>query len=100
METLAMTFQKELIEKMYRAKRECGYNPTRFNQMLAQYGGVETAKRLIGNCLRTGTPSDGYTTLFMAGRQDLTLENSGCDPKYADLFTEEEISLCRQLLGK
>ena len=100
METLASKFQNELIVKMYKAKKECNYNPTRFNQMLAQYGGVGTAKRLIGNCLLTGVPSDGYTTLFMVGRSDLTLEDSVCDPKYAELFTEEEISLCRHLLGR
>ena len=34
-----------LISKMYRAKKEYKYNPIRFNQMLARYGGVGTAKR-------------------------------------------------------
>ena len=86
MNSLELQFQNELIQKMIRAKKECNYNPTRSNQMLAQYGGVGTAKRLIGNSIRTGTPSDGYTTLFMAGRFDLTLEDSVCNPKYYTLF--------------
>ena len=49
MDKLALQFENELKDKMLRAKKECKYNPTRFNQMLAQYGGVETAKRLISN---------------------------------------------------
>ena len=39
MEVLTRTFEEELREKMIQAKKECKYNPTRFNQMLAQYGG-------------------------------------------------------------
>lgn len=100
METLALKFQNELIAKMDRAKKECNYNSTRFNQMITQYGGVETAKRLIGNSLRTRRPSDGYTNLLLAGRTDLTMEDSICDPQYAELFTEEEISLCKEFLGR
>ena len=42
MEILAKKFEEELKLKMLRAKKECKYNPTRFNQMLATYGGVET----------------------------------------------------------
>ena len=97
---LKQEFQKEMIQKMAQAKIECKYNPTRFNQMIARYGGVETAKRLIGGCIRTGTLSEGYTTLLMAGRTDLTLEDSVCDPKYSALFTKEEITVCRKLLGR
>lgn len=36
---LTIAFENELKDKMLRAKKECKYNPTRFNQMLAQYGG-------------------------------------------------------------
>lgn len=97
---LEQEFQKEMIQKMAQAKIECKYNPTRFNQMIARYGGVETAKRLIDGCIRTGIPSEGYTTLLMAGRTDLTLEDSVCNPKYSALFTKEEITMCRKLLGR
>lgn len=34
MEVLTRTFEEELREKMIQAKKECKYNPTRFNQML------------------------------------------------------------------
>ena len=48
-EKLSHQFEEELKDKMMRAKKECKYNPTRFNQMLARYGGVATAKQLIEN---------------------------------------------------
>lgn len=99
MDKLELQFENELKDKMVRAKKECKYNPTRFNQMLAQYGGVETAKRLIANGIAAGMPSDGYTTLFLCDRLDLTMEHSVCKPEYRDLFTEEEVYYCISLLG-
>lgn len=99
MDKLALQFESELKGKMLRAKKECKYNPTRFNQMLARYGGVETAKRLIANGIATGITSDGYTTLYICGRLDLTMEHSVCKPEYQHLFTMEEICYCQNLLG-
>ncbi len=100
MSDLALQFEKELKNKMLQAKKECRYNATRFNQMLAQYGGVDTAKRLIANGMITGKTSDGYTTLFLCGRLDLTMEQSVCKPEYQELFAEEEIAYCKALLSK
>lgn len=99
MSKLAQQFENELRDKMFRAKKECKYNPTRFNQMLTQYGGVGTAKRLIANGIMTSKTSDGYTTLYLCGRLDLTMEHSVCQPKYRELFTQEEIDYCNTLLG-
>ena len=99
MDKLELQFENELRDKMLRAKRECKYNPTRFNQMLAQYGGVGTAKRLIASGIATGTTSDGYATLYLCGRLDLTMEHSVCKPEYRDLFTVEEVHYCNSLLG-
>ena len=42
---------------------------------------------------------DGYTTLFLNSRLDLTMEHSVCKPEYHELFTEEEITYCKSLLG-
>lgn len=95
---LAHQFTEELKDKMLRAKKECKYNPTRFNQMIAKWGGVETAKQLISSGLRTGFPSDGYTMLLLCGRLDLTMEHSVCKPEYQALFTQHEISYCKSLL--
>ena len=42
------------------AKRECGYNPTRFMQLVAEKGGVAAAKQLI----RKAGGTDGFATLW------------------------------------
>lgn len=97
--TLSHQFEEELKDKMARAKKECKYNPTRFNQMLARHGGVATAKQLIDNGIRTGHASDGYTTLLLCGRLDLTMEDSVCKQEYEQLFSEQEIAYCRELLN-
>ena len=83
---------------MFCAKKECRYNPTRFNQMLSQYGGVDTAKRLIPSGIASGNPLDGYTTLYFCRRLDLTMEQSVCKLVYQILFTTEEIDYCKRLL--
>ena len=44
---LEQSFQQELIQKGEIAKKELGYQPTRFFQMIAAKGGVKTAKELI-----------------------------------------------------
>ena len=88
----------ELEDKMRRAKKECQYNPTRINQMLAKYGAVETAKRLISNARKNETVSDGFTTLYLCGRLDLTVEHSVCKEEYKSLFSLDEIAYCEELL--
>ena len=100
MATLAQRFENELRDKMRRAKRECGYNPTRFNQMLSRYGGLETSKRLIRDSISTGTASDGFGTLLLCGRLDLSMEDSVCKEEYAELFSPEEIMHCQKMLGR
>ena len=98
MDKIAFQFENELKDKMFRAKKECRYNQTRFNQMLSQYGGIATAKRLIASGIASGNPSDGYTTLYLCGRLDLTMEQSVCKLEYQSLFTAEEIDYCKRLL--
>lgn len=100
MTILENKFEEEVKDKMIRAKKECKYNPTRFNQMLARYGGVETARILISRARQTGNMSDGFTTLYMCNRLDLTMEDSVCKPEYHSLFTPEEVTYCMQILGR
>lgn len=99
MDTLKQKFENELVSKMLTAKRECGYNPTRFNQEMASYGGVDTAKRLIAKARHTGNISDGLSTLYMCRRLDLSMEESVCKDEYAPLFTAEEIQYCKEILN-
>ena len=94
-----LNLKRKSAPRCFMQKKECRYNPTRFNQMIAKYGGVETAKRLIANALQTGNTSDGFATLCLCGRLDLTMENSVCKPEYQSLFSPEEIAYCKEVLG-
>ena len=91
-------FHRELIEKSDKAKKECKYNAIYYNQMLSELGGVKTAKRLIAKAIQTQNPSDGFTTLFMVGRTDLTMESSVIKEEYRELFTADEITYCLNVL--
>lgn len=99
MDKLARKFHNELIDKMRAAKTECLYNPTRFNQMISEIGGVETAKKLIDKAMHKGDCSDGFRTLYMLNRLDLTMKDSVCKEEYQTLFSKEQIEYCRYLLN-
>jgi hypothetical protein len=88
---LEIDFHKDMLEIYRRAKEECGYNATRFLQMVANDGGQKTAKRLLA----TSEPSDGFTELWRNHRLDLTMENLVLKPKYRSLFSDEEIEIAR-----
>lgn len=53
---IELDFHKTMLEIYRNAKDECGYNATRFLQMVANDGGLKTAKKLLA----TREPSDGY----------------------------------------
>lgn len=100
-EKLAHQFEEELKNKMFLAKRDYKYNPTRFNQMLAELGGVATVRQLIHKAMKTGVLSEGFMRLYCdEGRPDLTAEHSVCKPEYELLFSKEEIEFCKQLFVK
>jgi hypothetical protein len=77
------------------AKRELGYNATRFLQMLGEQGGLSTARQLLWS----DTPSDGFTTLWAHHRLDLTVEAHVLQPRYAALFTDDDRQRARERLA-
>lgn len=87
-------FHDAMLEIYERAKQDCGYNATRFRQMVLQHGGVETARMLLGS----NQPSDGLTALWEHGRLDLSMECLVLRPDFADLFTDEERQKARKTL--
>lgn len=91
---LEIEFHKDMIEIYRRAKEECGYNATRFLQMVLNNNGLKTAKKLLA----TSEPSDGFTELWRNNRLDLTVENLVLQPRYRSLFTEEELAVARDRL--
>lgn len=95
MSLLEIQFDEAMMDIYRRAKSECGYTPSIFFNMLTKLRGVQTAKRLIN----ASKVSDGYTALFELERLDLTVEAVIHDqPKWHELFTEEELAICKNRL--
>src|SRR4051794_29349767 len=82
----AAAFHRAMVMIYERAKRDLSYNAARFLQLVAERGGVETARQL----LHSPTVSDGFTTLWESGRLDLSVEAHVLKPEYANLFSENE----------
>ncbi|MEA4920104.1 MAG: hypothetical protein VB078_04205 [Clostridiaceae bacterium] len=91
---LSQSFTQELIESYEISKKELGYYPSRFVQMLSQKGGVETARAIIAK----GDVSEGFEKLSASSRLDLSMEAAVIDPKYSVLFTDDEVNHCFALL--
>lgn len=82
-----------------RTRRETGYNPTAFFQMLNEHGGEETARRLI----HAPRQSDGYTKLFMMqpSRLDLTVEAFVVESReWRQLLGEQTVECAERRLRK
>jgi hypothetical protein len=67
------------------AKREV-YDAKYFIQMLSERGGKATALHLLGD----NRPAEGFTTLWLHGRLELTVEAHVLLPEFASLFTDAD----------
>jgi len=90
---LEMRFTTALLDAVAECKR-IGYNPTYFTPMLAELGGVETARHLI----TAGLVSDGFTRLWELCRLDLTVEAIALRSDFSGLFTRGELDAARRRL--
>ena len=70
MNKLEEKFTEAMWGIYYSAKKKCNYNATIFMQMLSEYGGVETAKKLLSK----EKIQYGFTELWLCERLDLTVE--------------------------
>lgn len=87
-------FHREIVQGADRLKREIGYNPARFNQMVGERGGPETARQLLSG----RDASDGFTTLWEANRLEMSVEAVALLPWYETLFTDEQRAVARRRL--
>ena len=94
MTELEKRFDRDMRSIYSTAKRECGYNATRFLQLVGEKGGLAAAKQLISK--PGGT--EGFTTLWEHRRLDLSVEALVLKPEYKSLFSENELKLCRDRL--
>jgi hypothetical protein len=58
-EEIERRFHRAMISIYETAKRELGYNATRFLQMISEHGGLATVRQLLWS----EAPSEGFTTL-------------------------------------
>lgn len=87
-------FDADMRRGLFTLKRELNYNAARFAQMLATYGGVATAQRL----LKEDGYHEGFTTLWERGRLDMSVEFFVLLPWYAPLFDDDVRDRARRRL--
>lgn len=73
------------------------YTPSTFRRMLAEHGGLGTADILLA----TDTPSDGFTELYLRGKENLILavEYLVLMHPWRQLFTPEQLAKARRRLA-
>ncbi len=89
-------FHMEMVNIYNAAKRECGYNATRFIQMISEIGGLKTAKQLITKENETY----GFERLWELKRLDLSVEALVLKKEFIELFSLSEREICKQRLHK
>jgi hypothetical protein len=87
-------FHRAMIEIYQTAKRDLGYNASRFIQMVSERGGLATARQLLWS----DQVSDGFETLRSHGRLDLSVEAHVLKPEFEALFTDEDRQRARDRL--
>lgn len=70
------------------------YYAAYFKRMLDQYGGLETARRL----LREDEPQSGLLRLWELDALDISVEATVLRPQFRELFTGDELTTARQRL--
>ncbi len=96
MDDVQRQFHQAMVQVYEAAKRETGYNATRFLQMVSEQGGLATAKQL----LHAPHVSDGFTALWERGRLDLAVEAVVQRDEFAALFDDDERELARDRLAQ
>ncbi len=91
---LLAAFNLAMRDVYVRAKNEAGYNATVYLRMLADHGGMGTAKRLLAS---SGV-SEGFVALWERGRVDLAVENVVLRSEFAPLFDDHELEIARHRL--
>jgi hypothetical protein len=79
------------------ALEQTGYRAGYFLRLVSELGGLGAAKALLA----PGRPThEGFTTLYMHGRLDLSVEATVlANPEFAILFSEDELHTARERLA-
>jgi hypothetical protein len=87
--TCEKKLQAVLLENYHRAGKETGYWGRYFYRELLNKGGVLTVKGLLRPS-RGRRIAPGFQALIDAGRTDLSVEAVTLEPRFRELFTDEE----------
>ena len=91
---LMRDFHEKMVE-VAKGERAAGRNPVRFERMLAELGGCETAKKLLRP---RHTAHQGFSALRQRQRADLTVEYWVLQSPWSELFTEDELAAAKRRL--
>ena len=94
MKKLELQFQNEMLYT-YREAKKLGYKPGIFLDMIATYGAVETAKKLLAT---EDYIQEGIKRLWELKRLDLSMEASVIKSEYKSLFTDKELATAHKRL--
>lgn len=92
----ASKFDAAMEDIYHNAKSEIGYNATRFLVMVKELGGLQAAHQLLAG----ERIHDGFAELLLAGRPDLTVEALVLRPEFQSLFSDDELQVARERLGR
>jgi hypothetical protein len=84
----------EVLRGTYEAARRRGYVATYFLQMLEEYGGKETVKRLLAK----PKPQTGLFELWQLDLLHESMEAVVLQDKFKSLFTDDELAEARRRL--
>lgn len=87
-------FHQEMVNIYKLNKQLLNYTPTRFLQMVNEYGGIQAAKKLLA----TSGGESGFLILWQKERLDLSMEALVLKPEYHELFTQTELDEARKRL--
>jgi len=93
MSDLPALFHKNMLQ-VYEKSKDRDYFETYFKGTLDQFGGMETAKRLLSK----SQPQTGLFRLWELKMLDSSMEALVIQDRFHDLFTTEEINRTRQRL--
>jgi hypothetical protein len=88
-------FDRAVLEIIERCKAELRYHPRYFRVMVNQHGALGATRRL----LQAPAVSDGFVSLWERNRLDLTVEALVIDPRFADVFTDQERTIAEKRLA-
>ena len=90
--------QSAFLDGYQRAGEEVGYWGHRFRQSVLKNGALATAKHMLKP--RNEQQRAGLDALLNAGRPDLTVEAIILEPRFARLFTRDELQVAKNRLGR